>query len=110
MEDQISVPPRREHGGLLTTGTASITLDVESRGSTTLVQLWPWTWKCVSQRWKNQLKPAFKLPGKLPRIPTEGRTSCIRAASLGTKFLARRVQKKVPPQRGDFERATARGQ
>ena len=27
MEEQISVPPRCEHGGLLTTGTASITLD-----------------------------------------------------------------------------------
>ena len=38
VEEQISVPPRREHGGLLTTGTASITLDVESRSSTSLVQ------------------------------------------------------------------------
>ena len=30
VEEQISVPPRREHGELLTTGTASIALDVAS--------------------------------------------------------------------------------
>ena len=50
MEEQLSVPPRREHGELLTTGTASITPDVESRSSMTLVQLWPWIWECKSRR------------------------------------------------------------
>ena len=30
VEEQISIPPRSEHGGLLMTGIASITLDVES--------------------------------------------------------------------------------
>ena len=30
VEEKISVPPRSEHGGLLMTGTASITLDAES--------------------------------------------------------------------------------
>ena len=38
MERQISMLPRCEHGGLLMTGIASITLDVESRNSVSLVQ------------------------------------------------------------------------
>ena len=94
----------------LAVNIASITLDVESRGSTTLVQLWPWTWKCVSQRWKTQPKPAFKLPGKLPRIPMEpfpvypsGKS---RDEAFGKMGSGQKFYHNVTP-RADF---TARGQ
>ena len=38
MEEQISVPPRCEHGECMMTDIASITLDVESGNSVSLVQ------------------------------------------------------------------------
>ena len=47
MEEQISISPRCEHGGLLM--RLPVTPDVESRSSTTLVQLWPWIWEPVSK-------------------------------------------------------------
>ena len=38
MEEQFSVPPRCEHGECMMTDIASITLDVESGNSVSLVQ------------------------------------------------------------------------
>ena len=49
----------------------NVHLDAESWSSASLVEHLPRIWECLSRRWKNQSKPVFKLPRKLPRIPME---------------------------------------
>ena len=90
MEEQTSIPSRSEHGGLLMKlhGTASITLDTESRSSTSLAQHFPRIWECPCRRWRNRQK----LLWKRTNILMEGRTPLSRAVSHGLKPLARRAQ------------------
>ena len=70
---------------------ASSTPDVESRSSTSLVQFWPGYGSVFYRKCRIWSEPTFRLSRTRPRIRMEDRSRRILAASLGTKFLARRV-------------------